>query len=139
MKRIAWLIVLVLAVIAVREGRNRFGGGSDSGPGSRSHLKAAAENANRQLPRMVDSETEMVRVDAGNGYLVYRYRLVNYDQGTLEPMQLDMLKAAVKRQTCASQSTRQNFLDHGVSIRYTYVDRNDRSMLTFIIRSGDCA
>lgn len=137
MKRLLQLIGVVVLVLLIREGMNRFGGPGDD-PQSRRFLKHVADNANKQLPRMIDRDTELTKVDAGKALLIYHHRLVNVEHALFERYQIEILNNAVKRQVCASAVTRQNYLDKGVRVRMTYADKKGQPLTSVIVSSADC-
>ncbi len=75
------------------------------------------EFANKDLPRMVDDQTELVKLDDLEGVLVYYFRLPNIAPGQLTAAYLiEKLLPVVVNQSCTTSDTRENFLDNGVTL-----------------------
>ena len=138
MKRLLQLIGVVVVVLLIREGMKRAGG-SDDDPTSRRTLKRVAAEANKSLPRRVDSETELTRVEADKALLIYHYRLVNQEYALFDAFKTTMLKAAMTAQACRSATTRQQYIDRGTRVRMNYVDKNGQPLTSVLVSSKECA
>jgi hypothetical protein len=102
-------------------------------------LARAAEEANRMLPRMVDRDTELSSTMALPGVLVYKYRLVNYSVDQRDPATLvAALRPVVTSSACTTPQTRDVFLKRGVTLRYTFADRDRTFIAEFDVNGADC-
>lgn len=104
-------------------------------------LQRVAAELNRDLPKKLDEETTLLRVDVTNVGVVNRYKLTSLgplsqfqflDQGTR-----DQVSRGLRAQTCANKGYRMA-MGKGFSISYSYVDRNDKPVATFTYRHADC-
>ena len=109
-------------------------------PRSQTRLSRIAAELNRSVPVMIDQETELMPVQSAEGVLIYNYRLVNYSVA-----QIDRAKFAagarqrVRQGACDRAETRDDFLSKGVTLRYTYYDRDKQHIATIDVRPADCA
>jgi hypothetical protein len=111
----------------------------ESDPRSQEFLGKIAAEINRSGPVMIDQETELMPAVGEPGMLIYNYRLVSYSI-----MQLDHNKFAagakerLKQGACNRPETRDNFLKKGVTLRYSYFDKDKQHIATVDVMPGDC-
>ncbi len=100
--------------------------------------KVAAE-LNKQLPRVIDGDTELSGVTGQEGVFAYKYRLVNRAVGEVDPANLvSILKPQVTRAACAAPETRDKFLKQGITLRYSYTDKSGLPVASFDVLPADC-
>lgn len=110
-------------------------------PTSVAFLTRVAEQMSRQIrvPKMLDSETQLVRVEALEGMLVYQNRFVNYSRDQMDPPALEAAqRRTLQASICSTPETRDNLLKRGIMMRYAYRDRFDALVMTIDIRPADC-
>ncbi len=94
---------------------------------------------NRGLPAMLDSETELTVTEGAPGMFIYRYRLINI---SVERVDHKNFAAGAKPQlvqmSCARAETRGDFLSKGVTMRYSYFDKDKRHIATIDVTPADC-
>lgn len=106
---------------------------------SKEYLKEVAEVTNKDLPMMIDEQTELVKLEGLEGILVYHYRLPTIQPGQLTSAYLiKQLRPSVTDNTCAIPETRDNFINKGVTLRYLYKDLNNGEIAQFDIAESDC-
>lgn len=106
---------------------------------SQEYLMEVAEITNKDLPKMLDDQTILVKLDGLEGVLVYYYRLANVNPGQLsETYLVAKLRPIVTRQTCATPATREDFLENEVTLRYVYSDKYDGEIAQFDVKISDC-
>ncbi len=131
-------ILVAMAVFAVLQARGGLFGTRED-VRSAAYLKKVAAEVNRTLPKMVDSETEMTSVDGLDATAVYNYRLVNVEAASVNAEQLvGALKPQVTKAVCAAPQTRDKFLRQGITLRYTYADKNGQRVASFDVVPTDC-
>ena len=106
---------------------------------SKAALEKIARVTNKDLPRMVDEQTELLKLDGLEGVLVYHYRLTKIPPGQISAGDLiERLRPAVATDTCAATETRERFLENGVTLRYVYNDSQNGEIGQFDIAAADC-
>ncbi len=105
-----------------------------------STLQEGAREANAGCPKMIDSETELRSTTAAEGMFIYNYRLVS---SLKEQLDVTAFEAAVRPKiiagVCAEPATRQGLLNHQVTMRYVYADKDGAVISSFDIGLKDCA
>jgi hypothetical protein len=102
-------------------------------------LSQIASSVNRDLPMMLDSDTELTTVGAGDGVLTYHYRLVHVGISDLDPDELVAeLKPATLARACVNPQTRDGLLGQGVTMRFMYVDKHDVHVASFDVTPAAC-
>jgi hypothetical protein len=106
---------------------------------SEEYLSRVAAELNRGLPTMIDRETELTSATAAPGMLIYSYRLVNFSATNVS---YDEFAAAAKQQVvqggCGNPATRDGFLREGVTLRYSYYDKDKKHIATVNVSPADC-
>lgn len=101
-------------------------------------LKGVAKITNKELPIMLDSDTQLAKVSSEGSTLVYHYVLVNYSSDELDPFALeDLIAPNVKRQSCINTNSK-GFLDKGATLSYRYESNNNKQMLVVDIKPDHC-
>ena len=100
-------------------------------------LAAAAEKLQAGLPRMIDKDTELVRVAAASGEIIYDYRLVRYKQGELDAEKLNAAMAPVlKKGLCPQFAAMPNAQ---LSYRIRYASSDSAPLTEIVLNRSDCA
>ncbi|MGH8546670.1 MAG: hypothetical protein ACREX3_24255 [Gammaproteobacteria bacterium] len=108
-------------------------------PSSMEHLSTVAAEINRSVPVMIDVETELLPSEAGEAMLVYNYRLVKYSVGEIDHQKFAAgAKQKVTQGACNQQVMRDDFLKQGVTLRYSYFDKDKRHIATVEVTPADC-
>ena len=109
-------------------------------------LAKIADDANRDLPRLIDSETEALSISALPGKRVlYRYRLVNVlgDRHGLELVNMndviDEIRTTTRSEACGNPGFREKLLKRGVTMRFEYGDKYDQNVGAFELKAADCS
>lgn len=138
-KNISWIAAgALLAYLLWWIGPGYFPG-KPSDPRSQEYLSGIAAEINRGVPVMIDKETELMPLSGHHGMLIYNYRLVGYSV-----QQLDHRKFAagardrVVQGACSRPETRDDFLKKGVTLRYSYFDKDKRHVATIDVTPADC-
>jgi hypothetical protein len=108
-------------------------------PRSVERLRRVAAAINRSLPAMLDRETELFSTEGAPAMLVYHYRLVGFAAADVNP---EEFAAAAKQQVvqgaCGHPATREDFLTKGVTLRYSYYDKDKHHIATVDVSPNDC-
>lgn len=108
-------------------------------PRSEAHLSRVAAELNRSAPAMIDKETELLPSQGVEGMFIYNYRLVSYSASQIDAKKF---AAGAKRRlvqgACNTPETRDEFLKQGVTLRYTYYDKDKHPVATVDVTPGDC-
>ena len=88
---------------------------------------------------MVDKETELLPGVGAEGMLIYNYRLVNYSIAQLDPNKFAAgVKQRVIQAACNRPETRDELLKKGITMRYTYLDKDKQYIATVDVTPADC-
>jgi hypothetical protein len=108
-------------------------------PRSQEFLDKIAAEINRSVPIMIDQETELMPAAGAPGMLIYNYRLVSYSVAQLDHNRFATgAKEKVTQGACNRPETRDGFLKKGVTLRYSYFDKDRKHIATFDVRPADC-
>ena len=122
--------VIWWAVPKSTEGENRR---------SQASLNRLAVQINRGVPVMIDKETELLAAEGTEGMLTYNYRLVSYSVTQLDANRFAVgAKERVTQGACNRSETRDDLLKNGVTLRYSYFDKNEQHIATIDITPADC-
>jgi hypothetical protein len=103
------------------------------------YLGRVAAEINRSVPVMIDSETEILPTQAAPAMLIYNYRLVNYSVTQVNPQRFAAgVKEKVTPTACTRPETRDEFLKKGVTLRYSYFDKDKQHIATIDVTPADC-
>ena len=109
-------------------------------PRSQERLGRIAAELNRSVPVMIDRETELMPVQSAEGILIYNYRLVNYSITQIDRAKFAAgAKQRLRQNACNTAETRDDFLNRGVTLRYTYYDKDKQHIATVDVTPADCA
>lgn len=109
-------------------------------PRSSARLSRIAAELNRSVPVMIDPETELMPVQSTEGVLIYNYRLVNYSAAQINRDKFAAgAKLRLSQNACNTAGTRDDFLKKGVSLRFTYYDKDKQHIATVDVTPADCA
>jgi hypothetical protein len=108
-------------------------------PRSQEYLTRIAAEINRSVPVMIDQETELMPVAGAPGMLIYNYRLVSYSVTKLDHQKFAAgAKQRVTQGACGRPETRDEFLKKGVTLRYSYFDKDKQHIATVDVTPADC-
>jgi hypothetical protein len=108
-------------------------------PRSVEYLNGIAAEINRSVPVMIDAETELMPASAGYAMLIYNYRLVKYSVTHLDHEKFAIgAKQKISQGACNQPETRDDFLKKGVTLRYSYFDKDKRHIATIDVTPADC-
>jgi len=108
-------------------------------PRSQEYLSRIAAEINRSVPVMIDKETELMPVAGAPGMLIYSYRLVGYSVKQLNHEKFAAgAKEKVTQGACGRPETRDDFLKKGVTLRYSYFDKDKQHIATIDVTPADC-
>jgi hypothetical protein len=110
-----------------------------SDPRSVEFLSSVAAEINRSVPAMIDKETELLPAGSAPAMLIYNYRLVSYSVKQLDHVKFAAgAKQRVSQGACNQAETRDEFLKKGVTLRYSYFDKDRQHIATIDITPVDC-
>ena len=138
MKTFTWILIGAVAAYLV------FAGFSELfreklPPRSEKRLSRIAAEVNRSAPVMIDKETELTAVEGHEGMLIYNYRLVPYSVRQLDHQKFAAgAKQKVAQGACNAPETREDFLKQGVTLRYSYFDKDKQHIATVDVTPADC-
>jgi hypothetical protein len=102
-------------------------------------LSKIAAEINRSVPVMIDKETELMPTSGHEGMLIYNYRLVAYSVSQLDHQKFAAgAKDKVTQGACNRPETRDEFLKNGVTLRYSYFDKDKQHIATIDVTPKDC-
>jgi hypothetical protein len=108
-------------------------------PRSQEYLSRIAAEINRSVPVMIDQETELMPVAGAPGMLIYNYRLVGHSVTKLDHQKFAAgAKQRVTQGACGRPETRDEFLKKGVTLRYSYFDKDKQHIATVDVTPADC-
>jgi hypothetical protein len=108
-------------------------------PRSVNYLNMVAAEINRSTPVMIDVETELLPSTARYAMLIYNYRLVKYSAAQVDHQKFAAgAKQKVTLGACNRPETRNSFLKEGVTLRYTYFDKDKKHIATVDVTPADC-
>jgi len=111
----------------------------EADPRSQEFLSRIAAEINRSVPVMIDQETELMPAAGAPGMLIYNYRLVSYSVAQLDHNRFATgAKEKVTQGACNRPETRDGFLKQGVTLRYSYYDKDKQHIATFDVQPSDC-
>jgi hypothetical protein len=102
-------------------------------------LDKIARASNKELPRMIDEQTELVKLEGLEGVLVYHYRLPEVHLGQISGETfVRRLGPVVSANTCGNSESRERFLENGVTLRHVYSDSQSVKIGEFDVTLSDC-
>ena len=139
----ASLLAATLAGIVGREAVKAMFTPNETRPGSNVTSLAAtsriASEVNKTMPIMVDQHTELMNVTPLPATVVYNYRLVSVEAGefTIDDI-ASAIRPGAQESACSSPLTRDGLLKRGITMRFSYNDRNRKHIGAFDVRPADC-
>ena len=98
------------------------------------------EKLRATITERIDKETELTITEAAHRMFIYKYRLVTT---AVERTDHEKFAAGWKphlvQQSCSRPETRGDFLVHGVTLRYSYFDKDKRHIATIDVTPKDCS
>jgi len=108
-------------------------------PRSQERLSRIAAEINRSVPVMIDKETELTVVEGHEAMLIYKYRLVPYSVSQLDHAKFAAgAKQKVAQGACNQPEMRDDYLKKGVTLRYSYFDKDKQHIATVDVTPADC-
>lgn len=137
-KAIIWVLGGIIAGYLVFVGLPPFTTRNEIA-GSIEHMNREAAQLNRSLPALLDKETELMIAEGAHGMLIYKYRLINISVGRLDHEKFAAeSKPKLTLASCTTPGTRDDFLSKGVSLRYSYFDKDKQHIATIDVTPKDC-
>jgi hypothetical protein len=110
-----------------------------AGPRSAQSLRQEAEQMNRGLPALLDKETELMVTEGARGMFIYKYRLVNVSAAGVDHKNFAAgAKSQLVKMSCSQREMRGDFLSRGVTMRYSYFDKDKQPIATIDVTPADC-
>jgi len=108
-------------------------------PGSIEYLRQEAAGLNRSLPAQLDEKTELTMTEAAPGMFIYKYRLVEIAVDRVDHQRFAATaKPQLVKATCSRPETSEEFLKKGVTLRYSYFDKDKKHIATLDVTPADC-
>lgn len=108
-------------------------------PRSKDFLSKVAAEINRAVPMMIDPETELMPAVGAEGVLHYNYRVVGYSAAQVDFEKFrESVKQRVRQAACTMPETRDGLLKKGVTLRYSYFDKDKQPIATMDVTPADC-
>jgi hypothetical protein len=108
-------------------------------PRSIERLSQEAAQLNRSLPVLIDKETELTSTEAGHAMFIYKYRLVNVSVDKVDHAKFTAAaKPQLVQNSCNRPETRDDFLSKGVTMRFSYFDKDKQHIATIDVTPADC-
>lgn len=114
-----------------------IGGCSDSQRSAQKKIDTIARNIQEELPKILDSDTKLVKVYTKKLELVSEYELVNF-KAPESNIGETKLKIEVYLQKKVCPGIREQLLNRGVSTRYIYKGSDGQLIGDWLIKPGDC-
>jgi hypothetical protein len=91
------------------------------------------------LPAQLDAKTELMVTEAAHGMFIYKYRLVEVTVDRVDHQSFaSAAKAQLVKTACGRPETSDEFLKKGVTLRYSYFDKDTKHIATMDVTSADC-
>lgn len=141
LKKIAGVVVFVIATIVGgafgSKISNYFFDGSSNGISDKL-LTKQADKMNRNLPMMVDSETQLINVYGSNNTFYYNFKLVN-----IKAKEVDTghFKKAMRNQVLKNYCTNpdmETFKNNGVVLQYNYKGKENNYISKITVHAEEC-
>jgi hypothetical protein len=132
-------VLVAMLVFAVIQARGGLFGVAKEDVRSAAFLNKVAAEVNKQLPKQIDAETELANITGLEGVFVYNYRLVNRLASQVDGAALmGSIKPNATAAACNTPDTRDKFIKHGITLRYTYTDKAGAPIGSFDVLPTDC-
>jgi hypothetical protein len=135
---VLWIVAGVIAGYLVWWlGPAYFAGRED--PQSIERLSREAAELNRSLPAVLDKETELMVAEAAHAMFIYKYRLLNLSAAEADYQKfIAAAKPKLVQSSCTRPETRNDFLTKGVTMRFSYFDKDKQHIATIDVTPADC-
>lgn len=101
-------------------------------------LRTLAAKLNRDVPKEVDAETTLLRVEVTNRGVLNRYKTtVANAAAQFNGDRQSPVMPGLRKDACSDRAWRMA-MERGFSINYSYVDGNNIPLGTFTVRNADC-
>jgi hypothetical protein len=108
-------------------------------PGSFEYLSQEAARLNQALPAQLDEKTELMATEAAQAMFIYKYRLVDIAVDRVDHRKFAATaKPQLVKATCTRPETSEEFLKKGVTLRYSYFDKDKKHIATLDVTPADC-
>lgn len=135
MKRVVGTLAVIIGAVA---GKVAVRAAFQPDVKSEKFLSKVAAETNKGLPTMVDSETQLASTKAGPAMFIYEYRLVNMTADAVDASALEsVMQPQIQTGACGNEDTRK-ILDAGVTMRYSYADKDGRAIADLDVSRSDC-
>jgi hypothetical protein len=95
------------------------------------------EELNRGLPKMLDSQTMLTRVEASTGSTTYHIKMVNYPSVYLDQAFLSKAQEIIGGKNCVDSDIQWSF-NQGLHMKYIVFGSDNKQAGSFIISKGYC-
>ena len=92
---------------------------------------------NRGLPTMLDSQTQLTRVEAGTASTIYHIKMVNYPSAYLDQDFLVKAQELIGQRNCSDNDIKWSF-DQGMHMKYIVSGSDNQQAGSFIISKVYC-
>ncbi len=134
---IAFLLIVALAG-GVGQGVTKELLGKDEKGLSNKILMQISSEINKNTPMMVDKDTRLDNTIGINNKITYMYTLINVEKDELDIDALNNeFSVQLKNKVCSSKDL-EIFLKDGVTLVYSYSDKNGLSIKKFNIKPAEC-
>lgn len=134
MKQIVSVLLVIFAGAGTRFLCTEF---LDRGKGLSDALKTTAEETNKGLPAMIDDETRIDSLSAGENFLQYNYSMVKH---TGKDLDIERIKSDLRPkilEQIRKNKAMQIFRENGVRLIYAYKDRNGTPLFSLEFTKDD--
>lgn len=138
-KKIAWVAIGVIAAYLIWWIVPDYFRGNKGDPRSEEYLSRIAAELNRAVPLMIDKETELMPTSGHDGMFIYNYRLVSYSWKDFDYQRFAAgARERLVQNACSRPEARDDFLKKGVTLRYSYYDKDKQHVATIDVTPKDC-
>jgi hypothetical protein len=140
-----WLVFAIICSIVVFIGlciqlfikaAKKTGEGSDAFIAN--FLSSCADAANKDFPKMIDSETRLDKTLAlPNKVFQYHFTLINHSKDEINPEELKKGLQAAVLNNLKTNSVFDDFRNYKVTVEYLYHDKNNDEILRLIYEPND--
>ena len=103
------------------------------------HLSREAAQLNRSLPAVLDKETELMITEGAHAMFIYKYRLLNVSVTKMDYRKfIAAVRSKLVQTSCNRPETRNDFLTKGVTMRFSYFDKDKQHFATIDVTPADC-
>lgn len=138
-KNLSWIAVGVAAAYLIWWVSPYFFAGEKFAPGSPEFIAQESAKLNQGLPSLLDKETELTVTEPAHGMLIYKYRLINVVAAQIDHEKFRVgSKPQLVQLACSRPETRDEYLTKGVTLRYSYFDKDKQHVATIDVTPADC-